>query len=90
MLLPSHCPFTPFALLFLAHGWLLAGCSSPAPTAPPAAGAVETLDLLPSAFPFGDRVDLFNGLPSHFFAEPLRTFPRMRPIPPAPSDLIIL
>ena len=87
MLLPSRRPFTPFALLFLAHGWLLAGCSSPAPTAPPAAEAVETLDLLPSALPFGVWVDVSNGLPRHFFGEPLRTFPRMRPIPPAPGDL---
>ena len=87
MLLPSRRPFTPFALLFLAHGWLLAGCSSPAPTAPPAAEAVETLDPLPSAFPSGDRVDLFNGQPSHLFGEPLTAFPKMRPIPPAPGDL---
>ena len=80
-------PSPPFALLFLAHGWLLAGCSSPAPTTPPAAEAVETLDPLPSALPFGVWVDVSNGLPRHFFGEPLRTFPRMRPIPPAPGDL---
>ena len=87
MLLPSRRPFTPCALLFLAHGWLLAGCSSPALTTPPAAEAMETLDLLPSALPFGVWVDVSNGLPRHFFGELLRTFPRMRPIPPAPGDL---
>lgn len=87
MPLPSRRSFPPSVRLLLANGWLLAGCSSPDPTTPPAADAVETLTSPPSAFPFGDGVDLFNGLPGHFFGEPLRAFPKMHPIPPAPGDL---
>ena len=87
MPLSSRRPFPASVRLLLANGWLLAGCSSPAPTTPPAAEVVETLVPPPSPLPFGVWVDWFNGLPRYFFGKPLRTFPRMHPIPPAPGDL---
>ena len=87
MRLSSRRLLTPFALLFLANGWLLPGCSSPDPTISPADDAAETFSSLPSRFPFGVLVDCYNGLPGHSFGEPLDSFPKMRPIPPTPGDL---
>ncbi|WP_126546958.1 hypothetical protein [Hymenobacter amundsenii] len=77
--------FMPCALLFLANGLLLAGCSSPNSTAPSAADAVKTATAPPPAFPFGGKVDSLNGIAGHTFGEPLSAFTDLRLLPPTPG-----
>ena len=70
---PSRHPAILPALLLLANGLLLSGCSSPNPTT--AAGAAPA--ATPPAFPFGQRVDSLNGIAGHRFGEPPGAFPRL-------------
>jgi hypothetical protein len=72
---PSRHRFPPAARLFLASGVLLASCSSPSPTTPPAASAAQTATLPPTSFPYGTQADSLNGMQGHTFGEPLNNFP---------------
>ena len=85
MLLPSRRRFPPIARLLLASGELLAGCSYPSPTAPPAADAVKTAAFPAPAFPFGGQLDSLHGIAGHAFGEPLSAFPHLRRLPPIPG-----
>ena len=75
MLLPSRPPFPPVARLLLTSGLLLAGCSSPSPTNPPAASAADTATPASPAFSYGTHADSLDGMQGHTFGEPLRNFP---------------
>ncbi|MDQ2769111.1 MAG: hypothetical protein M3Y54_01250 [Bacteroidota bacterium] len=84
--MPAFHPFlTPATLLLLTGGGLLAGCSSPSPTASPTADAVKTAVSPPPAFPFGGKVDSLHGIAGHAFGEPLSAFPKLRLLPPTPG-----
>ena len=71
----SRPPFMPAARLLLAGGWLLASCSSPGSTTPPAASAADTAMPAPPAFSYGTHADSLNGMQGHTFGEPLSNFP---------------
>lgn len=75
MPLPSRHSCTPAARLLLASGLLLAGCSSPSPTTPPAASAADTATPAAVAASYGTRADSLNGMQGHTFGEPLSNFP---------------
>ena len=83
--MPAFHPFLTPATLLLTGGGLLAGCSSPSPTAPPAADAVKTATSPAPAFPFGGKVDSLHGIAGHAFGEPLSAFPKLRLLPPTPG-----
>lgn len=75
MLFPSRPPFPTAARLLPASGWLLASCSSPGSTPPPAASAAATAMPASPAFSYGTHADALNGMQGHTFGEPLRNFP---------------
>jgi hypothetical protein len=75
MLFPSHPPFSAAARLLLANALLLAGCSSPSPTTPPATSAADTATPASPSFSYGTHADSLNGMQGHTFGEPLRNFP---------------
>ena len=87
MRFPSRRRFLHVARHLLAAGLLLAGCSPPDPSPPPAAGAVAPPDIRPSRFPYGVWADYYNGFDRHIFGDPLRDFPQMRPLPHAPGEV---
>ena len=79
MMFPFRCLLAPSALLMLTSG-LLASCSSPSPTNPPAISAATTAAASAPASPSRAKVDSLNGIAGHHFGELLSAFPGLVPV----------